>query len=55
MGVLKRYGAKLPVTEKTPTVNLEEGSTPLVRLERIGDDLEIELWGKLVADRKSVV
>lgn len=47
MGVLKRYGAKLPVTEKTPTVNLEEGSTPLVCLERIGDDLEIELWGKL--------
>lgn len=47
MGVLKRYGANLPVTEKTPTVNLEEGSTPLVRLERIGDDLEIELWGKL--------
>lgn len=47
MGVLKRYGANLPVTNKTPAVNLEEGSTPLVRLERIGDDLEIELWGKL--------
>ena len=47
MGVLKRYGANLPVTDKTPSVNLEEGSTPLVRLERIGSDLEIDLWGKL--------
>ncbi len=47
MGVLKRYGALLPVTEKTPAVNLEEGSTPLVKLERIGRDLGIELWGKL--------
>lgn len=47
MGVLKRYGAILPVTKKTPDVNLEEGSTPLVRLGRIGDDLGIELWGKL--------
>jgi threonine synthase len=47
MGVLKRYGEYLPVTEKTPAVNLEEGSTPLVRLGRIGSDLGIELWGKL--------
>lgn len=47
MGVLKRYGASLPVTDKTPAVNLEEGSTPLVRLDRIGSDLGIELWGKL--------
>ncbi|MDR1944223.1 MAG: threonine synthase [Synergistaceae bacterium] len=47
MGVLKRYGASLPITEKTPAVNLEEGSTPLVRLEKIGGDLGIELWAKL--------
>ena len=47
MGVLKRYGALLPITDKTPKVNLEEGSTPLVRLDRIGDELGIELWGKL--------
>jgi threonine synthase len=47
MGVLKRYGANLPISERTPAVNLEEGSTPLVRLERIETDLEIELWGKL--------
>ncbi|MDR3255670.1 MAG: threonine synthase [Synergistaceae bacterium] len=47
MGVLKRYGANLPISEKTPLVNLEEGSTPLVRLSRVGDDLGIELWAKL--------
>ena len=47
MGVLKRYGALLPVTEKTPAVDLGEGSTPLVKLERIGGDLGVELWGKL--------
>ncbi|MDR3354061.1 MAG: threonine synthase [Synergistaceae bacterium] len=47
MGVLKRYGEYLPVTKKTPAVNLEEGSTPLVLLDRIGSSLGIELWGKL--------
>ncbi|MDR0648398.1 MAG: threonine synthase [Synergistaceae bacterium] len=47
MGVLKRYCDRLPVTDKTPAVNLEEGSTPLVRLDRIGGALGVELWAKL--------
>ncbi|MDR3279404.1 MAG: threonine synthase [Synergistaceae bacterium] len=47
MGVLKRYGEHLPISERTPLVNLEEGSTPLVRLDRIGDELGIELTAKL--------
>ena len=47
MGVLKRYCKYLPVSEKTPVVNLEEGSTPLVRLDRIGGERGIELWAKL--------
>ena len=47
MGILKRYGKYLPISEKTPSVNLEEGSTPLVCLERLGDELGIELWAKL--------
>jgi threonine synthase len=47
VGVLKRYGAYLPISEKTPGVNLEEGSTPLVRLDKLGEDLGIELWAKL--------
>ncbi|GHV27488.1 threonine synthase [Synergistales bacterium] len=47
MGVLRRYGAYLPITGKTPDVNLEEGSTPLVRLEKIGASLGVELFAKL--------
>ena len=47
VGVLKRYGEYLPVSEKTPSLNLEEGSTPLVYLDRLGDELKIELWAKL--------
>jgi len=47
VGILKRYGKYLPVSEKTPSVNLEEGNTPLVRLERLGGELGIELWAKL--------
>ncbi len=47
MGLMKRYQDRLPVTEKTPRVNLEEGSTPLVELSRIGEELGVRLWGKL--------
>ena len=46
MGVLKRYKDLLPVTEATPPVNLEEGSTPLIGLPRVGKRLGIELYGK---------
>lgn len=46
MGVLKRYRDLLPVTDKTPDVNLEEGSTPLIELKRIGKKLGITLYGK---------
>ncbi|GHS93111.1 threonine synthase [Synergistales bacterium] len=47
MGVLARYASLLPVTDATPNVNLEEGSTPLVLLSRLGERLGIKLWGKL--------
>ena len=46
MGVLKRYGELLPITPSTPQVNLEEGSTPLIPLPRIGDRLGVRLYGK---------
>ena len=46
MGVLKRYKELLPVTEATPPVNLEEGSTPLIELPRVGKRLGITLYGK---------
>lgn len=47
MGVIQRYASFLPVTEKTPYITLGEGSTPLVHLEKISKELEIDLWGKL--------
>jgi threonine synthase len=46
MGILARYGRLLPLTASTPHVNLEEGGTPLIRLPRVGDELEVDLWGK---------
>ena len=47
MGLLERYSKLLPVTPATPSVNLEEGSTPLIALPRIGSRLGITLYGKL--------
>lgn len=47
MGVIQRYASLLPVTDKTPPITLGEGNTPLVHLENISKELEIDLWGKL--------
>src|SRR3954466_9836474 len=47
-GVIHRYAAHLPVTDKTPIITLNEGNTPLVRVpnfvEAIGGNFE--LWLK---------
>ncbi len=40
-GVLKRYGEFLPLTDATPRISLEEGSTPLIRSVRIEKELNI--------------
>ena len=46
-GVIHRYAAHLPVTDKTPIVTLNEGNTPLVRVpnfvEAIGGNFELYL------------
>src|SRR6476661_2074932 len=46
-GVIHRYAAHLPVTDKTPVVTLNEGNTPLVRVrnfvEAIGGEFELYL------------
>jgi threonine synthase len=49
MGValIERYRDRLPVTAATPAVSLGEGSTPLVRADRISERLGVELWLKL--------
>ena len=39
MGVISRYRDRLPITDRTPQVDLQEGSTPLVRSRNIGPAL----------------
>lgn len=46
MGVLNHYKDLLPITDKTPIVNLEEGMTPLIPLPRVSKRLGITLYGK---------
>jgi threonine synthase len=42
IGVIERYAERLPVSVKTPRVTLGEGSTPLVRSNRIGPAIGVE-------------
>ena len=35
LGLLERYAKWLPITDRTPKLSLHEGSTPLVRAERL--------------------
>ena len=44
--MLERWRDALPVGDATPLVTLGEGGTPLVRAERVGRELGIELWFK---------
>ncbi len=46
VSLLERYRDRLPVTDATPLVTLGEGSTPLVRAERLSERLGLELWLK---------
>lgn len=47
-GVIHRYRDYLPVTEKTPVITLQEGNTPLIRADRLGEALDsrVELFLK---------
>lgn len=45
-GVLKEYKEFLPVTENTPELTLYEGNTPLIKLEKISEELGIDLHAK---------
>jgi threonine synthase len=46
-GVIERYRARLPVTDATPVVTLGEGSTPLVRSDRLSDRTGCEVFLKV--------
>jgi len=43
----ERFRDQLPIGESTPVVSLGEGSTPLVRAERISRRLGVDLYLKL--------
>lgn len=46
MGLLQTYKNYLPVTDKTPMLTLQEGNTPLVRAEKLSDELKLDIYFK---------
>jgi len=44
--LIERFRNRLPVSDETPVISLGEGSTPLLRAERLGRRLGVELWLK---------
>lgn len=46
-GLIEAYKEFLPVTNETPMLTLNEGNTPLVKLERLSKELDVELYVKL--------
>jgi threonine synthase len=46
-GLIEAYKEFLPITSETPTLTLNEGNTPLVKLERLSNEWGVELYVKL--------
>lgn len=46
-GLLENYEQYLPITEKTPKLTLHEGNTPLIKLDRLSEQLGVELYAKI--------
>ncbi|MBS4190693.1 threonine synthase [Bacillus sp. FJAT-49705] len=45
-GLLRTYKEYLPVNEHTPLLTLNEGNTPLIRLDKLSDEWGIDLYVK---------
>jgi threonine synthase len=45
-GLLAQYKEYLPVTDQTPLLSLQEGNTPLIPLQRLSEELGIEIYVK---------
>ncbi len=43
IGIIERYREYMPVTEKTPVISLLEGSTPLIRADRLAAAIDPKL------------
>ncbi|MFL1674615.1 threonine synthase [Paenibacillus dendritiformis] len=46
MGLLETYKRYLPVNEHTPMLTLHEGNTPLIRAERLSEELGLDMYLK---------
>ena len=46
MGLIDRYRDFLPVNERTPALTLHEGNTPLIRADRLSEELQLDLYFK---------
>ncbi|MFC9777698.1 threonine synthase [Paenibacillus chitinolyticus] len=46
MGLLHQYKSYLPITKKTPLLTLHEGNTPLIRAEKLSEELGLDLYVK---------
>lgn len=46
-GLIEAYKEFLPINKETPSLTLNEGNTPLVKLERLSKELDVELYVKL--------
>ncbi len=46
MGLIDRYRELLPVNDKTPALTLHEGNTPLIRADRLSEELQLDLYFK---------
>ena len=45
-GIIRRYFDRLPVSDATPIVSLDEGDTPLIYSERLSAEVDAEVWLK---------
>jgi threonine synthase len=45
-GIIHRYRDRLPITQDTPIVTLDEGDTPLIFSERLSHETGAEVWLK---------
>jgi threonine synthase len=46
MGLLEQFKSYLPITEKTPMITLHEGNTPLIRADKLSDELNLNVFFK---------
>jgi threonine synthase len=45
-GLIEAYKDYLPINKETPSLTLHEGNTPLVKLDRLSKELDVELYIK---------